>query len=419
MPNFSAFGIALVLAVCLMVLGLPAAARGQSEPDVAANYRMFLLTIGPGPQVYELFGHNALLIVNPDTDLEVAYNWGVFDFNQKNFIRRFMLGRMLYRLESLDARMLLAQYTREQRGVYLAELKLSPTQKRRLIRWCLDNDTDDRREYRYDYYRDNCSTRVRDAIDHATGGQIAEALKPLPADPPTTTFRWHTDRLTRPLPWLHVALHYILGSPVDQPLSRWEEAFLPRFLETHLRSLEVVWEDGSTRPLLGPTTTLVPSGSFPEPTEPPDWRWPGLAASLGMSVILLTLAYARRKVLQRVAALGVLGWAAVCTMAGGVSTFGWLFTDHVVSRYNENWLLLNPLSLPLAVAAGLMVWGRRPRWATRAALIPVGLSVVSLVLQPFLTQPNALILLFAIPLHVATWRAVAWLTRPLAPPLRK
>lgn len=394
---------------------LPAHAVAQppsSSPAAADDpYRIFLLTIGPGREVYSLFGHNALLILDTSTGSEIAYNWGVFDFNQPNFIGRFILGRMLYRLEAFDARLMLAQYLEEQRGVALREIRLSPEQKRRLVRFCQDNDTPERRDYRYDYYLDNCSTRLRDALDHATDGQLSRALKPLPAQP-HVTFRWHTDRLTRPLPWLHLSLHYVLGSPVDRPLNRWEEMFLPRYLEEHARDLTIAWEDGTTRPLLGPSTTLVPFDRFPEPQTPPDWRLNVLAVSLTLSATLVLLAWLPLAATRLPALLGVGAWSLLCTLAGGLSAFGWFLTDHVVSQFNENILQLSPLSLALAVAVVVRLARGRCRWLPVAAALPLASAAAALPFQPLLVQPNATILLLALPLHAASLAVSLRLARP-------
>jgi hypothetical protein len=406
------------LAGLLLLLISPLA---HAQPTTAPQPlpRVFLMTIGPGDEVYELFGHNAIVISDPASGFEAAYNWGVFDFNQPNFVGRFILGRMLYRLQAVDVGASIASYRRDRRETRLTELNLSPAQKRRLLQLCIDNDTDARRDYRYDYYKDNCSTRVRDMLNQAIGNQLAEQLKPLPAltpDGKPATFRFHTDRLTRQAPWLYVALHYVLGAEVDQSLSRWDEAFLPLELERHLGEVSIVWEDGSTHPLLGRSITVAEAtGRAPEPTAPPSWGVYFLLAGLGYAFVLVAAGWRTRSShpkgsprTARTVGLLTLPWALLCSLLGSISTFGMLFTDHTVARNNVNWLQVSPLSLPILLIAVLLLFGRRPRWSMWAAAVPVGLSAVGLLLEAVNHQPNAAILMFAVPAHLGVLVAV-WL----------
>ena len=64
--------------------------------SVGAVPRVSLLTALPGEEIFTLEGHSALRIYNPDTEDDIAINWGVFDFNSPNFVYRFTLGETDY-----------------------------------------------------------------------------------------------------------------------------------------------------------------------------------------------------------------------------------------------------------------------------------------------------------------------------------
>src|SRR5690606_19315610 len=103
---------------------------------------------------------------------DIAYNWGLFSFEQDGFIVRFLRGHMDYWMDGMDAESMASYYIRSDRSIWAQELNLTPDQRlalRDFVEW---NALPENRFYRYDYFRDNCSTRVRDAIDLALGGQL-------------------------------------------------------------------------------------------------------------------------------------------------------------------------------------------------------------------------------------------------------
>src|SRR5690606_19749011 len=147
-----------------------------ADIDRASRLRIDLITMGPGDAVWERFGHNALRVYDPLTGDDVTYNYGMFDFAAEDFFPRFFRGDMLYWMEGFDTRNVVYSYIASNRSVYSQELNLTPEQKARLVTFLEWNAREENRYYAYHYYRDNCSTRVRDAIDYALGGQLREAL---------------------------------------------------------------------------------------------------------------------------------------------------------------------------------------------------------------------------------------------------
>ena len=132
------------------------------------------MTMGPGAEVWERFGHNAIWIHDPTAEPDTAYNYGLFDFRQENFLLRFARGEMWYWMAGFPAEAYVQTYVEDNRSVWLQELNLPPAARlelRRFLRW---NERPANRFYHYDYYNDNCSTRVRDAIDRVIGGAIRQ-----------------------------------------------------------------------------------------------------------------------------------------------------------------------------------------------------------------------------------------------------
>lgn len=414
-------GILLVLLLLLAAGGL----RGQgpasaSEPEPGSELAVYLVTMGPGELVWERFGHNALWIHDELRGTDVAYNYGIFDFAQENFLLRFVQGRMLYWMEPMDAERMIQAYLHADRSVWVQELNLTPRERGELRAFLEWNALPENREYRYDYYRDNCSTRVRDALDRVLGGQLRAQTED---DPSGTTYRWHTRRLTTADVPTYTGLQLGLAQAVDQPISDWEEMFLPLKLRDHVERATVA-RDGREEPLVKSARALYLSSGIEVRDEPPSWTLGYLAVGVGLGVLLLGLAWlaSRSSGAAQIAfaAIGSL-WSVVIGVGGLVLLGLWAFTDHTAAYRNENLFHFDPLALPLVLLVPLLPHRsarvRRAAFALSAAVAAI--SVLGLVLKvlPGLYQVNGEVIALVLPVHLALAAGVYLLTRarPEAP----
>lgn len=412
----------VLLAVFMSAAAAPTAGRtgvaAQVVPDAldpnvpadsvhpGAYLDVYVVTAGTGDAVWEQFGHNGIRIVDVRTGQDVIWNWGVFDFRQERFITRLLRGTMLYRMEGRTTELDIGGYRLQGRRVWQQKLDLTPEQKWRLRDAILLNTENP--EYRYDYYLDNCSTRIRDMLDEALGGALGRALD----EPTETTFRWHTRRLLQRTPWAYLGIQYVLGQRADRPITEWEEAFLPMRLQEHLRSVTVTDVDGRTVPLVAEEYEILGSDRPPAPRDVPDALL--LFLTLGVVVgaaIVGAAAWAKSGgVLSRLAffvAAG--GWTLVAGLAGTILLGAWALTDHAFWAWNENLLQTNPLFLVLLVALVPVLWrGALPSWARPVTLAVVSLSLAGFALQilPGVDQVNGEILAFTMPANVGLLIAV-------------
>src|SRR5262249_1604143 len=156
-----------------------------------------------------------------------------------NFIGNFIRGRMTYWMEGDDWAGTRKMYAGANRSMWLQETNLTPQQRIDLIKKLQQNALPENKFYRYDYFRDNCTTRVRGALDGAVGGEIQRQLKAVPTD---TTYRWHTRIGMAEYFWLYTGLDLVMGPMTDRKLSAWEESFLPMKLMSHLENVTI--DDG-------------------------------------------------------------------------------------------------------------------------------------------------------------------------------
>ena len=367
------------LALLLAVSSTPSQAQ-SSSPEV------WLVTYGPGEIYWQRFGHNAIWIRDEGLGLDHVFNFGFFDFEQDGFIWRFVQGRLLYFSAAQPAQSEFSQYINENRSIRAQRLALTPEQALDLADYLVREIQPENRDYLYDYYRNNCSTRVRDALDIALGGVLRERSASSQAG---LNWREHTRRLTVPDYWLYLGLELGLGSSVDRRISRWDEFFIPAELAEGVAKISVD-DGGSSYPLVAEDLVLFDSTAADPPEQPASW-WPRY---LWIAGLLLAAAGMTARFLKRVSVMGLArAWLFFAGMAGAVLVYFWLGTDHEVARNNWNLALFNPLFLlcvfpnRLAVPLGWLVIGM------------AGLALIAPAFPPH--QYNADVLAAFLPLNVA------------------
>ena len=343
-------GRALLPLLLVIVTLAGGSLRAQRAIDWSTK-PVFLMTMGQGDEVFEKFGHNALVVWDDVMGQPLVYNWGMFDFAQPNFIGRFLTGDTKYWMAPATLDGTLAQYRQLNRTVTMQQLQLTSTQRQQLVQRLAINALEANRYYRYDYYRDNCSTRVRDALDAVTGGALRRAMQ---AQPGQGSYRWHTRRLLAYSTPLYLGSELVLGVDADAPLSGWDEAFLPAALSSAVMRIELPAAEGlPLRRLTAAPDTLFRADRSGEPTD----VGPRVAMAAGLGVIMgvVLLGLARMGAIG--AAIGVGLWSLLCMVAGTVLLLAWFATRHDFMANNPSAALLNPAWVIGVVAAVMMLRG--------------------------------------------------------------
>ncbi len=392
-----------LLLLFLLALATLAPARAGIANAPGANLEVSLITYGPGETYWERFGHDAIQIRDSVSGESVNFNYGVFDFNEKNFFLNFARGRMHYLMDAEPTDQEEPWYVQEGRSITRQRLAFRPDQAARLRDFLLWNLRPENAGYRYDYYADNCTTRVRDALDKALGGALQAQLEKRPGG---MTYRQQTDRLMSAQPWLMLLLDLGLGPYADQPLNAWQESFLPEVLQSQLRQARITDSADGTQSLIRDEKILSPNRLDVPPATPPDLRLPLGAAGLllgGMMVL------GRRRWPTGYALLGTL-YLIAAGLTGLLLLALWILTSHHAAWANANLLLFNPLAFLLLPT----LWRSRRSLAASPfidGVIAVQLLAVviatALHLLPGTVQQNQPWLLFALP----CWLALAWSLR--------
>ncbi len=374
---------------------------GAQAQETSAHPEVWLVTYGPGEIYWQRFGHNGIWIRDSGLGLDHVFNFGFFDFEQEGFLWRFLQGRLLYFSAAQPAQQEFAQYINENRSIRAQRLALTEQQALSLTDYLVNEVQPEKREYLYDYFWNNCSTRVRDALDTALGKAIQRNYGTLAAG---QNLRDHTRRLTVADYWLYLGLELGLGSPVDRPISRWDEFFIPaEFADGMAQMVERQGQDA--HPLVLEDVVLFASSLQAPPGQTDRW-WPRY---LALAALVLMLAFLLSRLTRWLQPLTMARfWLLVSGLTGLAILFLWFFTDHDAARNNLNLALFNPL--------WLLCWaGRRFFLVTACLLVTLGAVALLLTLLSSL-QYMADVLAAFFPLNLAAaWVLLRARDRTLRP----
>jgi hypothetical protein len=281
-------------------------------------------------------------------------------------------------------------------------LNLTPAQARQLAAFLTWNVQPQNAVYRYDYFINNCSTKVRDALNRALDGALERQLARQAAP---HTYRFDAVRLISPDFWLALGGDLVLGPKADSKLSVWQESFVPMVLSRALATVAVRDANGQTLPLVSDEQVVAP-GTLPSaPAAPRDFRLAFLGVGMGLAALLLWLGQGESHLYRASFALLAVAWWLICGFAGLLLAGLWGLTDHWAIWDNENLMLLNPVCLVLPV-----VWWRMPRIACYVAILIAASALISPLIRalPGLYQGNLAFIALTLPVHlivaVLAWR---------------
>ncbi len=191
----------------------------------SSHIRVSLLTCTPGEELYSTFGHSAIRITDSSSVTDIVFNYGTFNFDDPNFYTKFIRGKLLYYVSAEDFEDFKYAYQSTNRGITEQVMNLSPDEKIAITNALFDNIRDENKYYKYDFFFDNCTTRVRDILFRYKKGH--QELKSVV--PPNFTFRnaIHQYLDNNGKYWSKLGIDILLGSPTDAKMNITTSQFLP------------------------------------------------------------------------------------------------------------------------------------------------------------------------------------------------
>jgi len=304
--------------------------------QLSPNAEISALTIGPGQHLNDAFGHNAFRIKDASRGLDVVYGYGRYDFDAPNFYLKFVQGKLNYLISKNNFGDIYQFYVSEDRSIKEQVLNLNQDQKQRLYNYLVNNYKPENRRYLYDFFFDNCATRIKDVAQTATNNRIAftKTSTYVPK-----TFRQLLHEHVGKNTWGSFGIDLALGSLVDRTASIEEQMFLPNYIHSTFKASKLNEQPLVKRETIiyNAKTNLGYGGSFL------------ISPILVFSVIGLLIIYVTYKDSKRNARskwLDVILFS-ITGFAGIVLLLLWFATDHSVTGYNYNLLWAFPFNLLL------------------------------------------------------------------------
>jgi len=364
-----------VFFLLLLLFSAPLSRAQHYEAELSDSAFASVLTCGPGEEFYSSFGHSALRICDSTIGLDLVYNYGTFDFNMPHFYWSFACGRLNYSLSRTDFESFLNEYAYEGRAVWEQQLRISNQELNNLFILLEQNYLPEYRYYSYDFFRDNCATRVRDMVVNCLDHR---RLSPKVVTDTNLSFRDIVYKSTeKNLLWWRLGVDIALGQRCDHRCSNYEYMFSPLEMMGQLDTMKV---SDTQQPLVNPAQQLLAE------TRPP------LARSISPTLLFWVLFFV-------VLLLTLLEWHktwrlnwldaiiyGVTFVVSVLVIFLWFFTEHYCTKPNFNILWASPLFLYFAIAQR-----RSKQWIICLQMVML-LAAMVMTIGPLPQQLNAAIL---------------------------
>lgn len=361
----------------------------SEEESFYDTVNISLITGGRGSEIWEYFGHAAFLVETEGRE-SIMFDYGIFSFDEKFYIN-FALGKLYYSMMASYGKYRLLSLEDQDRDIYKLKLELNNIQKKNLIAFLEYNNQYENRTYLYDYYKDNCATRLRDLYNAAAGGEYREWAETIDTG---RSFRDYTIFYLSPNYLASFAITYLLGPDADKDLNLYEAAFLP---DTLRKSIE---ESQGTE-----STLLYKSESKPPVENNPHFYLKTALLALIASAISL-LQYSGYKAIRKLSH----GILSLIYFILGLMSIALLFLEtlsiHKVAYMNTAILVISPFVLYFFFLHAVSLFRKERRKALDkagfiSAIALIVLLAIKLIFHRYLIEDDYACYILMIPLYIS------------------
>ncbi len=310
---------------------------GVFAQRVSDSTKIYILTCSPGTEIHQLFGHTAIYIYDENVNINWIFHYGTFNFHDPNFYVNFIKGKLDYMLGIENYVDFMKEYSSQKRDVWQIELNLTNEQKLRLIQYLYWKSQPENKYYLYDFFMDNCATRVRDVVERIYGDTLV-----YPEMEINKTFRQALMPYLRPTPWTRFGINLLLGLPAEKKLDYSTAMFLPDYVDSVFFKTKL--KTGTTTQNLSIERKTMIDSDFKIGEKPffnPNFVFWILAVALIFVSFYELKKHKHFKIIDTLL-LFIVG------LVGVLLVFMWFGTDHSPTKWNFNILWAVPTHVVVA-----------------------------------------------------------------------
>ena len=326
-----------------------------ASPLSAQKPQLSLITVSPGNAIYSAFGHTAFRYLDDENNIDFLYNFGTFDFRDPKFVPKFVQGQLDYFLGVVNFPREFKNYTMlENRSVVEQKLNLSQEEIAQIYIFLTKNALPENRYYKYDFIKDNCSTRIQSVFENTLGSDILYDQGTI-ARIGEKSYREYIRYHLKNNPWFDLGIQLVLGMPLDQKVLPSDSFFLPALVHDIIAGSTL----GDGRKLADEDEILFRSEPDPifdplnDPiTDPIKFNLPTLLFTviLALELGLIYIGYIRKKDWAK-KSLSCFEYTLVLLnfLLGLLIFYLWFISDHTATKWNLNIVWCSPLSLTFLI----------------------------------------------------------------------
>jgi len=333
-----------------IILFLFSSLQFMGQEKLSPKATVSVVTCGPGNELYSTFGHSAFRIYDPLLGLDRIYNYGTFDFNAPNFYMNFVKGKLTYQLSTSSFSRFLRTYQYENRWVKIQELAITGKDKQTAYDFLENNAKPENKDYQYDFFYDNCSTKIEVVIKTILKDKVEFNNSHI------TSTKTHRDLIadyTSNHQWSKFGIDLALGSVIDKKASKDDYKFLPDYIFEAFDNA-TIQTNNNLEPLVLREITVLKEIPVKKPFE----ILSPFNILLALSLFIIIITYKNHKSKKRTKALDFIIYLLTGSI-GVVVLLLWFATSHTTTYKNYNFLWA---FAPNLVVAFYMLKTNLPKW---------------------------------------------------------
>lgn len=352
----------------LLFLSLGKIAYTQQLTD---NSKIYIIVCSPGDELYQAFGHSAFWIIDTTTRVNLIYHYGTFNYADPNFYTKFIRGKLDYMLAAESYPAFMNEYSTDGRDVWKLELNLNTAKKNELYSYLKWKSLDANKYYKYDFFMDNCATRVRDVIEKIYGDSLVYEnnfdIK--------TTYRKSIKPYLQAKPWTRFGINLLLGLPADKKLNFYSAMYLPYYIDS-VYSIANLNFDNTTQKLVTERSEMIVSNY--QIGKRPFFNPTYLFWFLFVIISALTFIEFRKKKVYKAVNFT---YFLITGIVSILLLFMWFLTDHTPTKWNLNLIWAFPTHIVFA-----FLYLKNNKIVSKYLLITGIVSVLLVITYPVFPQ---------------------------------